>query len=163
MPTLEPTPQGSTEFVHAWPDTNTNSPGLYSWDGADHGPYVNEGFMHNGYGSGDVEIYMFAKPTEPAPADTTAVTVAGHEGTYRRIDPQQDERAVDRGFVLGEEWIVDIDGTTVVIHLVAREGTSRADLADAHAIIDSMRYEPQTNALGFSLVFRLTNSEWDSG
>jgi hypothetical protein len=155
MPTLEPTPQGSTEFVHAWPDTNTNSPGLYSWDGTDHGPYVNEGFMHNGYGSGDVEIRMSIGTGDAAADSETPTTVAGYDGIHRKFSGRLDGRL--------EEWIVGIDGLSIAIRLEARPRTNQADLADAHAIVDSMRYEPQTNALGFRLVFRLTNSEWDSG
>ena len=80
----------------------------------------------------------------------TAVTVAGHEGTYRRIDGR-------------EQWTVVIEGKTIAIVLEARPGTSAADLADAHAIIDSMRTEPQDNYLGFRLVFTLGTNDWDSG
>jgi hypothetical protein len=54
-------------------------------------------------------------------------------------------------------------GTTIFIRPEARPGTSQADVADAHAIIDSMRTEPRDNALGFSLVFTLRSNEGDSG
>lgn len=50
----------------------------------------------------------------------------------------------------------------IAIRLEARPGTSQADLADAHAIVDSMRAEPWDNGLGFRLVFTLTNNAWDS-
>jgi hypothetical protein len=80
----------------------------------------------------------------------TAVTVAGHDGIYRGIDPRR------------EEWIVDIDGTTIAISLTARLGTSQTDLSDAYAIIESMRTEAQDNRLGFRLLFTLTTNEWDS-
>jgi hypothetical protein len=36
-------------------------------------------------------------------------------------------------------------------------------LAEAHAIIASMRTEFWTNGRGFRLVFRLTTDDWDSG
>ena len=142
------------EVVHLWPDTSRNRPGLYSWDGPDpaaagRGRIV--GFMHNGYGSGDVEIFLEVVPEETIPVDATATGVAGHDAMYRRIDAER------------EEWIVDILGTRIAIRLESRPGTSQADLADAYAIIGSMRTEPQANDLGFRLVFALTTNEWDSG
>ena len=109
--------------------------------------------MHNGYASGDVEIFVEAAsdaaliPKEGA----TAVTVAGHDGLHRRIDART------------EEWIVGIRGTTIAIRLEAKPGTSDADLAEAHAVIDSMRTEPRDTKLGFRLVFTLATNVWDSG
>jgi hypothetical protein len=111
--------------------------------------------MHNGYGSGDVEIRFFHFDYVPkgtfSDGGATPVTVAGHDGIYRRIDAQR------------EEWVVDIEGTTIAIRLTARPGTSQADLDEAHAIIDSIRTEPKDNHLGFRLVFRITTDDWDSG
>ena len=62
-----------------------------------------------------------------------------------------------------EQWIVAIEGTTVAIKLESRPGVSKADLAEAHAIIESMRTEPRDNDLGFMLVFTLATDDWDSG
>ena len=45
----------------------------------------------------------------------------------------------------------------------SRPGASKADLAEAHAIIESMRTEPQNNRLGFMLLFTLATDDWDSG
>lgn len=81
----------------------------------------------------------------------TAVTVAGYDAMYRRLD------------ALREQWIVDIEGTLIAIQLIAEPDTSEADLAEAHAIIDWMRTEPQDTDLGFQLVFRLATDDWDSG
>ena len=127
--------------------------------------------MHNGYGSGDVEITMgIVFPLAAIPDDATAVTVAGHTGIYRRIDPGQGEWTVgvlqnrgDATDVLWEEWVVDIEGTTIAIHLRAKSGASEPDLADAHGIIESVRYETSSGRLGFRLVFMLTTDDWDSG
>ena len=82
----------------------------------------------------------------------TPVVVAGHDGYYRRVDDRR------------ERWMVDIDGAPVAIQLTAKPGTSRADMAEAHAIIDSMRTVPSDHQyIGFSLVFTLTSNDWDSG
>lgn len=141
-------------IVESWPDTNLNAPGLYSWDGFHCPPErsCTVGFMHNGYGSGDVEIRVKATtPSAMNKDDATPASVAGHDGIYRRIDSRQ------------EEWVVVIEGTPVIIRIVAEPGTSKADLADAHAIIASMYTERTDSPFGFRLVFRLTNHEWDSG
>ena len=142
-----------SEGVRGWPATRRNAPGLYSWDGARcAGGFCIVGWMHNGYGSGDVEISIERLPEGSSSGDgATAVTVAGHDGTYRQIGDGR------------EEWIIEIEGITVAIRLIARTGTSQADLADAHAIIESMRYELRPNAPGFRLIFTLTIGEWDSG
>lgn len=147
-------PSSRGEVVHRWPDTTENPAGLYAWGGGTScGPTCNIGFMHNGYGSGDVDITINVLPDGP-PDDggSRAVTVAGHDGTYRRINDRH------------EEWIVDIEGTTVAIRMTTEPGTSGADLAEAHAIIDSMYTEPTESApYGWRLVFRLTTDDWDSG
>ena len=137
------------EVALGWPDTNENRAGVYSWDGSRcAGTYCSIGFMHNGYGSGDLEIRLEVVSEGDTPSGATAVTVAGHNGMYRRIDAQQ------------EEWIVDIGGKTITIRFTARPGTSQAELAEAYAIIGSMRTEVPG---GFRLVFRLTTDDWDSG
>jgi hypothetical protein len=108
--------------------------------------------MHNGYASGDVAITVRAVAGAPdANEGRTAVTVAGHDGLYRRIGSGT------------EEWIVDIQETTLAIRLDARPGASAADLAEAHAVIRSMRAEPRSTKLGFRLVFTLVTDDWDSG
>lgn len=141
----------SGEVVHRWPDTTENTAGPYSWNGSGCGKSCNSGFMHNCYGACDVEIHIGAVTGGGTRDDgAAAVAVAGHEGTYRRLDAQN------------EEWTVDMHGTAVSIRVVQR-GDSGAGLAEAHAIIDSMYPEPADNGLGFRLVFRLTTDDWDSG
>jgi hypothetical protein len=157
-PSTEPSVRGGwPPAVWGWPSTGPNRPGVYSWDGSNCAPAycgvsATGGFMHNGYGSGDVDIILEVVPhVASSDRDGTTVTVAGHDGIYRRVDGQQ------------EEWVVNIEGTGIVIRLTAEPGTSQLDLADAHAIIDSMRTEPRANNFGFRLLFTLTNGEWDSG
>ena len=156
-PTDEPQPTPTPairEVVHGWPDTGENAAGLYSWDGSRcAGPFCAVGFMHNGYGSGNVDMYITALAANPIPEDdATAATVAGHDAAYRRVGDRI------------EEWVVVIEAVTIGITLMAEPGTSPADLAEAHAIVASMRAEPDAgNGHGFRLVFRLTTDDWDSG
>ncbi len=148
-----PTPSAREGLdVLGWPDTNENRAGLYSWDGSRcAGAFCSMGFMHNGYGSGNVEIRVEDLLYSAIPGGAMAVTVAGHDGIYRRIDD------------LHEEWIVDIEGRTIAIRLAAEPGTSQADLDDAYSIIGSMRTEAQTGSPPFRLVFTLSTDDWDSG
>ena len=163
-----PTPTFGAD-VNGWPSTGHNAPGLYSLDNKMcgsmyRGGYCNVGWMHNGYGSGDVQIWMSVRPEDGGIADVdpgssslddgTPVVVAGYDGIYRRIDARL------------EQWRLDVEGRTIVIDLKAKPGTSRADLVEAHTIIDSMRTAPTDNVLndlGYKLVFTLTTNDWDSG
>jgi hypothetical protein len=114
--------------------------------------------MHNGYGSGDVEITVDAlRAGDLSGAEGTPVTVAGHAGIYQLIE------AGGRVVPLTEKWLFEVEQTLVSIELTAKLGTSPADLAEAHAIIASMWTEPQDSDLGFRLVFRLATDDWDSG
>ena len=153
-PTTE-APDPSEGSVHGWPETMTNEAGVYSWGGSRcAGQSCVSGYMHNGYGSGDVEIQINPAAQWPINDDgATGVTVAGQDGIYLRseIDPGK------------ETWYVDIEGTRIAISLTAKAGTSQADLEEAHAIIDSIRVEPYDDRDGFRLVFTLTTDDWDSG
>jgi hypothetical protein len=152
-PELEPTmtPE-ARELIRGWPGTGENFPGLYSWDGSQCAQaYCNMGFMHNGYGSGDVEIQITSQAAGLVTNDgAKPVVVAGYDGIYRRVEPGV------------EEWVADIEGTTVTIRMEA-PGASADDLAEAHAIIDTLRAVPDDNGRGLSLIFRLTTNDWDSG
>jgi hypothetical protein len=139
--------------VRGWPDTSRNRAGVYSWDGATcAGPSCVMGFVHNGYGSGDVNLTIGRLSGAPDVKDWwTTTTIAGHEGWYRRTSARR------------EEWIVEIEGTTIAVRLWTEPGTSRAELDEAHAMIDSMRTQSRRSQMGFRLVFTLTTDDWDSG
>ena len=155
--------------VDGWPGPTRNPAGVYSWDkNEDAGG--REGFIHNAYspGSGDMTILVEGETGRLIPhRGQTAVTVAGCEGTYRRFDGEgggEDSLSGDfaeRGTV--EEWMVDIQGTTVTISLAAKPGAPQAEVAEAHKIVESIRAEPQDTPLGFRFIFTLTTNTWDSG
>lgn len=142
-----------TREVRGWPHTTQNPAGAYSWDGRTcAGRFCVHGFMHNGYASGDVNITIQVASERLEPnTGQTVVTVAGNDALYRRTGAGT------------EEWIVGIKGTTLAIRLEAEPGASDADVAEARAIIKSMRTEPQDTKRGFRLVFRLMTNDWDSG
>ena len=146
-------PSYKSKVVRGWPDTSRNGAGIYSWDGTTcaYGHSCVMGFMHNGYGSGDVTFNIARVSGGPPGAGWTAATVAGHDGLYRRTQPRE------------EEWLVEIDGTTIAIDLTTRRGTKVIELDEAHAIIDSMSTDERDTDLGFRLIFRLTTNDWDSG
>ena len=153
--TSQPSRAGA-EVVHGWPRRTATGPGLFSWDGyscagSSCGVSPAGGIMHNGYGSNDVEIRLMVSPAEPAATEGAVAVSVADEAIYRQLDP------------LREQWIAEIDGTTISITLNTKPGTSEADLAEAHAIIESFSYEPRNTRLGFRLVFRLTSNDWDSG
>lgn len=148
--------------VHGWPGPSRNAAGVYSWDNLPD-PDAAEGFIHNAYspGSGDVTIFIEGVQGRLIPhRGQTAVTVAGCEGTYRRFIG--DVPSIERPGPV-EEWMVDIQGTTVTINLGANPGAPEAEVAEAHQIIESIRAEPQDSVLGFRLIFTLKTNTWDSG
>ena len=85
------------------------------------------------YASGDVEIFVVTAPQSATLGDgATALTVAGHDGTYQRTGPRE------------EKWLVNIEGTTVAIQLAAPRGAqpeSAGNLAGGvtHVILHTFR------------------------
>jgi hypothetical protein len=164
-----PTPKPDIdEIVRGWPGRTRNPAGVYSWDASPVGefPAATMGFMHNAYspGSGHVNMVFDGDPGRIIPhRGQTAVTVAGYEGTYRRFigDKSPWRNWAEGGPV--EEWMVDIQGTTVTFLLIAEPGAPKGEVAEAREIIRSIRVEPQNTQLGFRLIFTLATNTWDSG
>jgi hypothetical protein len=63
------------------------------------------------------------------------VTVAGRDATYRDIAPATDG-------VRRQVWILEIDGTRAVITIASAAGASAPAIAEAEAIVASVRVEP---------------------
>jgi len=112
-------------------------------------------WMHNPTSdSGGVGLTISTSATSEREPGATATAVAGHDGTYR-LGP------TDADGVRTEVWTADIEGTQVVITLVAERVVTEAELAEAHAIVDSIHAEPWDNRVGFRLIFTLP-AGWDS-
>jgi hypothetical protein len=174
------TPAPDRAKVHRWPGTSRNPAGLYSWgelysyetrvelqDGSRPKRTVEStfGFMHNGYSGqtpGEVSITMDGVPGELIPHSGQCAVVAGYEGTYRRFTGTE-RPSESRWDDPGEEWMVDIQGTTVTITLYVDPETPEFELAEAHQIIDSIYMVPKDNEIGFLLFFTIPTNKWDSG
>ena len=124
---------------------NGSRPNLFAW-------------MHSGYASSNVQISV---DVYPEGSQTARGTVSATDGVTAVVAA----RGWTEGPMLAMRWTSTSSGwTTAVINECSRlSGTDRATLADAHAIIDSMRTEAIHNDLRFRLVFALTTNDWDSG
>jgi len=178
-PTSVAAPAPDDERAHGWPGTGRNPAGVYSWgevysyvtrvelqDGSRPKRTMESTsrFMHNGYSRspGEVSIFIEGVPGELIPHSGQCAVVGGYEGTYRRFigkDRPSDVRWDDPG----EEWMVDIEGTTVTITLYVDPQTPEAELAEAHEIIESIYMKPKDNEIGFRLLFTIPTKTWDSG
>jgi hypothetical protein len=161
--TPSPTVAPGTIDAQPWPTTSRNQEGVYSWDGGFHSDSRLEGFMHNAYapGSGDMSIVVDGIAGHIEPHEGTPAIIFGYEGSYLRFtgDPTTGGPRASC-----EQWMVDIQGTTVTIKLCAKPGAPADEIVEAHEIVESMRVEsPYTSDLGFRLVFTLTTNTWDSG
>ncbi len=137
-PSLPP-PGPADAHVSGWPGRSSRNPaGVYSWDGIPFPEFPNQtlGLMHNGHGQGpgDVNIVYAGRCLGGSSliGDKPAVTVAGFEGTYRQFIGKNSPASWMDGLP-SEEWMVDIQGTTVTILLVEEPGARETELADAHA------------------------------
>jgi len=148
--------------INGLPGTSASPAGIYSW-------LVGETrWMHRvSRGAAGLELAfttetisaedadpasILARFASPAPSDceATPVRVAGFDGTYRRTGPGR------------EEWILDVNGTTVRILFYAHPGTSDAELVEGHAVIGSIAALPQNDEPAVIVAFRLPRG-WDTG
>jgi hypothetical protein len=113
--------------------------------------------MHNGYqqGQGEFTLWINGRADAGYPDGTTSTTVAGHPASYQVLPTGADGSRT-------ELWIISIDGQRVTISLSSGANATDAQLAEAHAIIESMRSELKDSAPGYVLTFWLPWG-WDSG
>jgi len=161
-PTLSP---GSVD-ARGWPTGSKNRAGVYSWYSGSCGDGLESddcavGFIHNAYppGEGDVAIFIDGDAGHIEPHEGAPVTVFGYEGNY--LPSAEGFRSLRMEEC--EEWMVDIQGTTVTIRLCTRPEAPRTEVAEAREVIESIRVEPVDNDLGFRLILTLTTGTWDSG
>lgn len=122
--------------------------GPYSWMPGD------IRWMHNPDGE-SIGVSITFQSSGARESGPTPVTVARYEGTY-------EQRPLRGDGIRTELWRVDFEDTTVVITVEAQPSTTASELAEAHAIIESIRSEPTETPAGFRLIFTLPDG-WDSG
>jgi hypothetical protein len=164
-PTPAPSPTVGPGGGHAqgWPSGGVNRAGVYSWDGSScAGYWCGIGWMHNatGAGSGDMSIVVDGRYDHIQPHVGSPVTIFGYEGSYRRHIGTRNHTG--GRWDSCEQWMVDIQGTTITIKLCSKRGAPAGEIAEAHEIIESIRVENR-NSTHFRLLFTLTTNTWDSG
>jgi hypothetical protein len=147
-----PSPKSSREVggqnVNGWPGARSNAAGLYSWDmGADV-------WMHHATDNSVGVSITFSKSANAYKSGPTPIRVAGCEGTYQKLLLGSDG--------MTEVWIVEMGGKRVTILVQSPRTATPAQLAEAYAIIESIRYEPAAFGVGYALIFSLPDG-WDSG
>jgi hypothetical protein len=146
---LEPSPKpsASAEVVHGWVGPRGGPAGLHSWSVGD------LAWMHNVSveGSGPVEMtFGTLEGIYRIPMDDIGPAGDEHVGPY----PDVPEQVVD---VRLQAWLLDVDGTRVLITVKSFPDTAPGLVTEAEAIVDSVRIGP-----GRLLVFELPGG-WDSG
>lgn len=148
-PSPRPSPTVGGPNVQGWPGARTNAAGLYSWAMGD------DAGMHRATdNSVGVSITFSTSANAYESGPPTPVTVAGCSGTYQKLSLGSDGTT--------EVWIVEMGGKRVTILVQAPRTATPAQLAEAYAIIKSIRYEPAPFGVGFALIFTLPDG-WDSG
>jgi hypothetical protein len=134
--------------VQGWPGARTNGAGLYSWD------MGGDAWMHHATDSSVGVSITFSTSANAYESGPTRVTVAGCSGTYQKLSLGSDGTT--------EVWIVEMGSKRVTILVQAPRTATPAQLAEAYAIIQSIRYEPAPFGVGLALIFSLPDG-WDSG
>jgi hypothetical protein len=139
--TPSPLPSVDAPIVHGMPGVRGGSAGLYSW-------WMPGGLrsMHNPDAE-SIGVSITFQSSAARGSGPTAVTVDGYEGTYEQLPVVDGIRT--------ELWKVDIEDSRVVITVQAQPSSTEAELAEAHAIIESIRIERSETPAGFRLIFTL--------
>ncbi len=161
-----PAPSSSVPAIHGWVGARGGPAGLYSWVV---GPLA---WMHRvpaDYpSSGTVEI------TFGTISDTIIAGIPLHDLELRSLDPASpnpaspDPASPDPGSTEGvldvrlRAWLVEVDGTKVVITIKSFPDTAPGLVAEAEAIVRSIQLDPSGVGPGRRLVFQLPDG-WDSG
>jgi hypothetical protein len=110
--------------------------------------------MHDVAGPVEITFDTLDEPYE-LPVETIAVAGADLGGRY----PAVPELVAD---VRLQAWRLDVGDSRVVVVVKSFPHTPPALVAEAEAVVESIRVEPAENILGYRLVFELPGG-WDSG
>jgi hypothetical protein len=145
VPSFSSTPSGSPGF----PGARENSPGLYSWRSG------SPGWMHKHVeGAGGIEITFTAVAEDRFRGGAV-------EHALNEDDVPHSDGPVRVADLVTQVWVLDVAGTRVGVIVESSLTTRASDLAEAEAIVRSIRGEPiQDGAV--LLTFSLP-AGWDSG
>ena len=110
-----------------------------------------------GHGESQITIWFSTSDGGYGPGPTMT-TVSGYPATYQevRVTPE-DRKHPDCGGnkCVQRVWIVEINDTPVTITVDPGPMATAANLAEARAVIDSLRVERANSSTGFKLSFDL--------
>ncbi len=151
-----PAPPSSAPAIHGWVGARGGPAGLYSWIV---GPLA---WMHRvpaDYpSSGTVEI-TFGTISDATVTDMPMLDLERWSLDPASPDPGSPEGVLD---VRLRAWLVEVDGTKVVITIKSFPDTASGLVAEAEAIVRSFQLDPSGVGPGRRLVFQLPDG-WDSG
>lgn len=156
-----PTPSASASVIHGWVGARGGPAGLYSWVV---GPLA---WMHRvpaDYpSSGTVEI-TFGTPSDTSVAGIPMNDLVQWSPDQASPDPRLPDPAIADPVldVRLQAWLVDVDGTRVVITVKSFPDTAPGLVAEAEGIVQSVQVDPTGVGPGRRLVFQLPDG-WDSG
>ena len=156
-----PAPSSSAPAIHAWVGARGGPAGLYSWVV---GPLA---WMHRvpaDYpSSGTVEI-TFGTLMDTTVAGIPLDDLERWSSDQASPDPSSPDPSSPEGVldVRLRAWLMEVDGTKVVITIKSFPDTSPGLVAEAEAIVRSIQLDPASVGPGRRLVFRLPDG-WDSG
>jgi hypothetical protein len=130
--------------VHGWPGSRTNPAGHYSW------PIGEAAWMHcHADGSAPFELTLDTLDAAYGiPVDDIGPAGADLGGPYTDAP----ERVAD---VRLQAWLMDVEESRVVVIVRSVPETTSDHLAEAEAIVGSIRVEPGNSGSGHRLVFTL--------
>ena len=156
--TPAPTSATASEEVIPWPGARGGPAGVRAWSPGDR-----RSWMHHSAGEGEgwVSLTFETRADDASDLDLPVANVADMYGGVDLEGPYKDvpERLAD---VRVQAWFMDVDGQTVVIMVKSLSNTPPALVAEAEAVVESIRVDPIGDGQGPRLLFDLSDG-WDTG
>jgi hypothetical protein len=156
-PALAPSPSpprtaDTAAVVHGWPSTRADGDpaGLYSWTP----DQAARDWVHKIVGSTSVEI-TFQELEQGTVYDLGYLYRSPLDAAYG-----ESPEPLEAGRV--QAWIMDVGGSQLAFIVTSFPDTTPALIAEAEAVVRSIRAEPMETEAGYRLVFQLGEG-WDSG
>jgi hypothetical protein len=144
-PTTSPTPERAP-VVHGWPGARANPAGLYSWTPG------RLGWMHR---TGGISMTFAVLDDERG----ALAEVAPRPAELERPITEQPKRIADLRI---QSWVLHSAGDDIVVTITSGPDTPPSVIAEAEAVVRSIRVEPTGTEGGYRLIFELEDG-WDSG